>query len=163
GVSADDDAGGVVEEYLRADLGGRMDADLQPFRRGALHQQRKVAAALLPEPAGDAPRPKRKPPLVVEQRWQQSGGRRIVLDDALQIAAGGVDKLGRCRQNFAGDARKPRTFVVFGAEALADLVGERLAEAGMRKDGVVQRGPENVIAACGALGFAADRAPESLR
>ena len=52
-------------------------------------------------------------------------------DNALQIAARGINQIGRGRKCFIGDARELMSIVGTFAEPLSDLMGDRAAEVGM--------------------------------
>ncbi len=54
--------------------------------------------------------------------------------DALQIRSCRLDQVGRGVEGLAGDAREKRAVVGTPAEPLADLMGDRTAEAGMIED-----------------------------
>ena len=135
GEGADDDAGGVIEKHRRADRGGRMNADLKLIGRQALQQQREIVAALTPEAVRDAPGLQRDISLEVQQRRQQRPRRGIVNGDALQIAARGIDQIGRASEGVTGELRKPLTIRRTLAEPLAYLVRQRVSEVRMIENG----------------------------
>ena len=52
-------------------------------------------------------------------------------NDRLEIAAGGIGKLGRGRKRLIGDICKQTPVAIAFAEPLSDLTGQRRAEIGM--------------------------------
>ena len=75
----------------------------------------------MPEPAGNAPGLQRHKSLEIEERRQQRGGRRIVIDDTLQIQAGGFDEIGSSRICLRRHAREQRVVLHGDAKPLPDL------------------------------------------
>src|SRR5689334_932223 len=137
-----------------------MDADLQPLGRCTLHHAREIVTATLPEPVLDAPGLERHKALVVQERRQQRRDRGIVLDNALQIEACGLDEFGRGGKRLFRDGREARALVVISAKPLPDLEGERAGEIVMIENGFRQRRREHGIGANDRFRFAPGRLPE---
>jgi hypothetical protein len=83
-----------------------------------------------------------------------------VIDDALQIEAGGLDEFRRGGKCFLRDAREPGALVIIGAKPLSDLEGERASETVMIENGFRQGLRQHGIGANDRFRFAPDRLPE---
>ena len=131
GECTDDDAGGVIEKYRRADRRRGMNTDLKRVGRQALQQKRLIRPVLAPEPIRHAPGLQGDVSLEVEKRRQQRRHRGIVNGNALEIAARRIDQVGRGCKCLTGNACKLAAIRRTPAEPLTDLMGQRTAEIGM--------------------------------
>ena len=112
-----------------------MNADLKLIGRQALQQQREIVAIMQPEPVRDAPGLQRDISLEVQQRRQQRRRRGIVNGNALQIAAGRIDQIGRSRERLVRNTRKALAIRRALSQPFTDLMGQRTAKTGMGENG----------------------------